>query len=159
MHLKCQKCIGDDVGDLKYVLTKTIFFLWSAQGDRDSRETEGFFESPFLTTLELTRHENGVLERQEPTRERVRGPRFSLPTCWGVGWTSFSSYSSVVKNGDSKTPRESNCFYICIKKTGSDYSLIFLQSAVSVNPYWMMDLAESGNEVRLWHSILDWVQE
>jgi hypothetical protein len=27
-HLKCQKCIGDDVGDLKYVFTtKKIFFL------------------------------------------------------------------------------------------------------------------------------------
>jgi hypothetical protein len=64
----------------------------------------GVFESPFLTTLELTRHENGSLERQEPTRERVRRPRFSLPTCWRVGWTRFSSYSSVVKNGDRKRP-------------------------------------------------------
>jgi hypothetical protein len=26
-HLKCQKRIGDDVGDFKYVFTKKIFFL------------------------------------------------------------------------------------------------------------------------------------
>jgi hypothetical protein len=47
-------------------------------------ETWGIFESPFLTTLELTRHENGGLERQELTRERIRGPRFSSPLVGGL---------------------------------------------------------------------------
>jgi hypothetical protein len=30
----------------------------------DEQDTLGVFESPFLTTLELTRHENGGIERQ-----------------------------------------------------------------------------------------------
>jgi hypothetical protein len=58
------------------------FFVWKLYHIQD---TWGVFESPLLTTLELTRHdENGGLERQEPTRERVRGPRFLLSTCWRV---------------------------------------------------------------------------
>jgi hypothetical protein len=47
--------------------------------------TSGVFESPFLTTLEVTRHENGGLERQEPTRERVADPGFHSPLVGGLG--------------------------------------------------------------------------
>jgi hypothetical protein len=47
--------------------------------------TRGVFESPFLTTLELTRHENGGLERQEPTRENAfADPGFHSPLVGGL---------------------------------------------------------------------------
>jgi hypothetical protein len=60
--------------------------------------------------------------------KNVRGPRFSLPTCWRVGWTPFSSYSSVVRNGDSKMPLD------CQGGTGRAYRAYVGEDDFNLSP-------------------------